>query len=295
VLLVSIGGVKLGIEFTGGTLVEVRYDDNDSAPEKSAVLERAQNIDARAEVRLAEANIFTIRMQTIGERTQETLAQDLSIEDAPPTIVRLSSIGPTLGAQLEARALLALVLLGAAILLFVAIAFSAVSKPISSWKYGLVTLIALAHDVIITIGFFALLGLVFGTEVDTLFVTALLVILGYSINDTIVVLDRVRDRLQENTTKKRKEPFDETVAVSLRQTIVRSINTSLSTLLALLALFFFGPAVTHDFSLALMVGVLVGAYSSIFIAAPLLVLFWKTQKNKKPILEAEKVTDDTHR
>jgi preprotein translocase subunit SecF len=163
--------------------------------------------------------------------------------------------------------------------LFIAFAFRKVSKPVSSWVYGLVAVIALAHDVIIPTGVFVLLGHFKNFEIDTLFVTALLVILGFSIHDTIVVFDRVRENLRHDHNS--KKPFEQIVGESISQTFTRSINTSLTVLLALLVLYFFGSSATHNFVLALLIGITLGTYSSIFIGSSLLVTIEKWQNRKK--------------
>jgi preprotein translocase subunit SecF len=164
-----------------------------------------------------------------------------------------------------------------AIVLFIAYAFRKVSEPISSWKYGIVAIIALLHDVIIPTGVFAVLGHFKGFEIDTLFITALLVVLGFSVHDTIVVFDRVRENLRHASAKK---PFDQIVGESISQTFTRSINTSLTTLLALVVLYFVGGPSTQHFSLALIIGIIAGTYSSVFIGSPLLVTIWKWQDKK---------------
>ena len=165
------------------------------------------------------------------------------------------------------------------ILLFIAFAFRKVSQPVSSWVYGLIALVTLLHDVIVPVGFFAALGHFFGAEVDTLFVTAILTILGFSIHDTIVVFDRVRENLAINKERNRKEPFEDTAGRALNQTFVRSVNTSLTVLLTLLILYFLGPASTEIFALTLLVGIIAGTYSSIFLATPLLV--WVEKRRSK--------------
>ncbi len=194
-----------------------------------------------------------------------------------PTIERQNTIGPVAGAELKSKAYKAIAVVVIMIVLFVTFAFRGVSKPVSSWKYGLATIIALAHDVIIPAGVFVFLGHYFGTEIDLLFVTGLLAILGYSVHDTIVVFDRVRENLK---TSPSSESFADTVGKSVSQTFGRSINTSLTIFITLLALYLVGSPATKDFALLLMVGVIVGTYSSIFVASPLLVTFQKWQKSK---------------
>ena len=154
------------------------------------------------------------------------------------------------------------------IVIYIAFVFRGVSRPLSSWKYGVVAIIALFHDIIIPAGLFAYLGYFHGVEIDTLFVTALLTILGFSVHDTIVVFDRIRERLNSSQVK---ESFENTVEWSIRSTMTRSINTSLTVLLVMAALFFLGGDTTKFFSLAILVGVFFGVYSSIFIASALLV------------------------
>jgi len=171
-------------------------------------------------------------------------------------------------------------LISLAIICFIAFAFRKVSKPVSSWKYGLIAIITLLHDVAIPVGLFVMLSHYYGAELDTLFVVAVLTILGLSVSDTIVIFDRIRENLR-NQHAKTKTNFDEIVGKSLEQSYVRSICTSLTVILVLLALFFFGPVTTKYFALMLTAGMFFGTYSSIFLASPLLVLIeeWQTKKN----------------
>ena len=196
---------------------------------------------------------------------------------------QFSSIGPVLGAEAARKSLVSIALVLLCIVLFVTFAFRHVSKPVASWKYGLITVFALLHDVFVPVGVFAFLGHFQGVEVDTLFVTALLVVLGFSVHDTIVVFDRVRENLRVAHDQNEKKPFENIVGESINQTFVRSINTSLTTLLALVVLFIFGGEATHMFSLALIIGIAAGTYSSIFIGSPLLVTVesWRSSKNPK--------------
>ncbi|MEK7500491.1 MAG: protein translocase subunit SecF, partial [Patescibacteria group bacterium] len=194
--------------------------------------------------------------------------------------------GPIIGAELLQKAWIAIGLVVLCTILFIALAFRGVSKPVASWKYGVVAIITLLHDIIIPMGLFAYLGHVRGAEVDVLFIVALLTILGISINDTIVIFDRIRENLKKNEDAKQQEPFADVVGRSMLQTITRSINTSVTVIIVLLALFWFGPLATKDFSLTLIVGMIAGTYSSIFLASPLLVLIAKHQKtpaNKKDV------------
>ena len=185
-----------------------------------------------------------------------------------------------MGAELQKKSMYAIILVLLAIVAFITFAFRHVSKPVSSWKYGIVAVIALFHDVLIPVGFFAFLGHFYGVEVDSLFVTAILVVLGFSVHDTIVVFDRTRENLRINESEKQKKEFDQIVGESVSQTFIRSINTSLTVIISLLVLFYTGPVATKDFSLALLVGIIAGTYSSIFIGSPLLVTLQKFSSKK---------------
>jgi preprotein translocase subunit SecF len=183
--------------------------------------------------------------------------------------------------ELQSKAVKAIAVVILMIVLFVTFAFRKVSKQVASWKYGLATIIALAHDVIIPTGIFVFLGHVAGIEIDLLFVTGLLAILGYSVHDTIVVFDRVRENLSLTSNVRTGEEFEVVVGKSVSQTFARSINTSLTIFITLLALFIYGSSATATFALLLIVGLIAGTYSSIFVASPLLVTFYKLQKDSK--------------
>jgi preprotein translocase subunit SecF len=185
--------------------------------------------------------------------------------------LRFESIGPAIGAELRTKAMWSLILVLVAIAVYVAYAFRKVSRPVASWKYGLITLIAaLLHDVLIPLGVFAVLGKVFLVEINSAFIAAILTILGFSVHDTIVVFDRIRENLL-----KTGGAFHEIVERSVNETLARSINTTITTLLPLFAIFFWGGETLKYFALALIIGLVAGTYSSIFLASPLLVVFQK--------------------
>ena len=192
---------------------------------------------------------------------------------------QFTSVGPSIGAELLSKAWVAVALVVVSIILFIAFAFRHVSKPVASWKYGVVAIATLAHDILVPVGLFAFLGYLWGAEVDALFIVALLTILGVSINDTIVVFDRIRENLRGNEEARREEAFESVVGKSISQTIARSINTSVTVLLVLAALFFWGPEATKAFALTLIVGMIAGTYSSIFLASPMLVV-WERWSRK---------------
>lgn len=258
-------GLNYSIDFKGGTLIEVEYAGE--RPSRESVNELL-NFDET--VQETGKNGFFIRSRALSNEERIEVTSLLKGGE----IKRFDSIGPVIGKEAARSSITSIILVLIVIVLFIAFAFRHVSKPISSWRYGFVAIIALMHDVIIPLGVFAFLGY----EIDTLFITALLVILGFSIHDTIVVFDRVR----ENLTHQSKESFTEIVGKSITQTFARSINTSLTTLLALVALYIFGGEATHKFALALLIGIAAGTYSSIFIGSPLLVTIEKWQnRNKK--------------
>jgi len=273
-------GFNTGIDFRGGTLTEVRFDGE--RPGKESVEEWVSTLNLGGfSVRPSGEQSYVIRTRELTAEENASLQGVLGLSSSTFTIERSNTIGPVAGETLQRKAMNAVAVVVIMIVLFVTFAFRKVSKPVSSWKYGLATIAALAHDVIIPTGAFVFLGHYLGYEIDLLFVSGLLAILGYSVHDTIVVFDRVRENLRTNEEKKRVEPFEQTVSRSVTDTMARSINTSLTTFILLLALYFFGPSTTKNFALLLTIGIVVGAYSSIFIASPLLVTLARVQKKNK--------------
>ena len=267
-----VWGLPLGIDFTGGSLMELEFGG--SAVSSQAVQERLAAFQlGDVQIQQTGSQGMLIRMRDIDEETHQQVLTALRSADAGLTEKRFVSIGPTIGGELKQKAVWALVLVLVMIIVYIAAAFRHVSYPISSWKYGIVAIVALIHDVMIPTGLFMYLGKFHGVEINALFISALLTILGFSVHDTIVVFDRVR----ENLRKRVGANFEETVNISIHETVTRSINTSLTLLFVLLTLFFLGGESTKYFSLALIVGTVVGVYSSIFIASPLLVTWQKWQ------------------
>lgn len=276
--VVAVFGLQLGIDFTGGTIIEVSYTHQEP-PQKQVESAIEGVVDGGFSVRPTGEAGYTIRTPFLEEEERENLISALSTENGEVVQERLSSIGPTIGTELARNALWAIAIVIGAIILFVAFSFrrgvdeegNPLQQGVSSWFYGLAAIAALVFDIAIPTGMFAVLGQFTVAEVDILFVTALLAILGFSVNDTIVVFDRIRENLQLNKEKNTKESFAEAVGRSLEQTFTRSINTSLTTLIVLLALFTLGGSTTQFFALTLLVGVVAGTYSSLFLASPLLV------------------------
>jgi preprotein translocase subunit SecF len=271
IVCMSLWGLKIGIDFTGGTLVEVSYPD--TRPEQSAVTEALLTIDPAASIRQSGTDGYIVRMKEVSQEEKVGVLNALSLNGTAPAVEKnFSSIGPVLGAEALRKSIVSVILVMLGIVLYITFVFRKVSEPVSSWKYGLTAIIALAHDVIIPVSVFSVLGHFAGYEVDTLFVTALLVILGFSVHDTIVVFDRVRENLRHNAAHKN---FETVVGESVSQTFARSINTSLTTLLALVILYIFGGPTTQHFALVLIIGIAAGTYSSVFIGSPLLVTLEK--------------------
>jgi preprotein translocase subunit SecF len=271
-IVLSVFGLNIGTDFTGGSLIEVRYPENRPSTE---ALQRSLT-DAGLEdvtIRGAGDDGYIVRAAPLSQDTRTKVAEAVAIEGAEPVIERLTDVGPSIGSELRTKAIIALGLVALCIMLYIAFVFRKVSKPVSSWVYGVITVITLVHDLIIPLGAFAIFGHLWGAQVDTLFVTAILTVLGYSVHDTIVVFDRTRENLRLNEEHKRKEDFEHVAGRSIEQTFVRSVNTSMTTLISLGALFFFGPVATQDFALTLIIGVIAGTYSSIAVATPLLVAY----------------------
>jgi len=278
IFVVSVYGLKFGIDFTGGSLLSMRFDERPASVEIERSLEGI-DVGSMTIQPVGETDV-NIRMKMLDEETHQAVVSKLQETfsnseqgTASVTELRFDAIGPAIGAELRGKSLKALFVAFLAILAYIAYAFRKVSAPIKNWKYGVVTLLAAVHDVIIPIGVFSVIGIFFGVEVGTTFVVAVLTVLGYSINDTIVVLDRVRENLH-----KISGTFEEIVEVSLRQTIVRSLNTSITTLFAITAVYLFGGDTLKPFALALIIGIIAGTYSSIFIASPLLVSWEKMSR-----------------
>lgn len=267
----AIFGLSFGIDFTGGTIVEVSFPDE--RPEKEVVETLLQNLPiGNFSLRPSGDSNYILRTRDLSEEERKAVMSTLSLNESVNMVTeRFNSIGPVIGKELRNKAFIAIFVVVLAIVLFISFVFRHVSRPVSSWKYGIVAVIALLHDIIIPIGIFAILGKFFGAEVDILFIMALLAILGYSVNDTIVVFDRVRENLNYNQSTQKKEDFELTVGKSLNQTYVRSINTSITTTAVLATLFIIGGESTQYFALVLLTGVIAGTYSSIFLATPLLV------------------------
>ncbi|MGM0439287.1 MAG: protein translocase subunit SecF [Patescibacteria group bacterium] len=265
ILAIVVFGFNLGIEMAGGSVLEVDYDEE--RPQLEEVKEDLEaNIDADFQIQELADDGFIIRTTETSEDLYGNMMNVL--EGARER--EFESIGPAVGEELKSMTLLAMILASLLVIIYIAFAFAGSSGPIASWQYGVVaTVVAFLHDVLIIVGVFAVLGEFLGVQFTIPIVVALLTTLGYSLNDTVVIFDRIRENIGRATGK-----FEEIVDKSLNETITRSINTSLTTLLVLLAVLFFGGESLFYFILALVLGVILGTYSSIFLASSLL-LKWK--------------------
>ncbi|MFH1366744.1 MAG: protein translocase subunit SecF [Patescibacteria group bacterium] len=271
---IFMGGLKFGIDFTGGALLQVEFTG-----ERPTVASVQEN--------LAKLDIGTIQIQNAGEKDMVfkmkgiTNDQRMSVIEniqnlSPVQEKTFDAIGPIIGQELKQKAIYAIILVIVGIIVYLSWAFRKISSyRVSSWVFGLNAVIALIHDILITTGFFAVLGYFFKVEIDSLFVTALLTILGFSVHDTIVVFDRIREGIKRDYSSS----FEIIINRSINETIIRSLNTTITTLLVLVALFLFGGESIKYFILALIFGIIIGTYSSIFIASPLL-LVWNRFKRR---------------
>ena len=278
IVFIFIFGLKPGIDFKGGALMEVSYAN--SRPEASLIEASIKKINiSQALIQPTGEFGYLIKTRDLNETEHQALLKALLLDNKNSVSEKsFTSIGPSVGSELTRKAIVSITMVILAIILFITYAFRHVSRPVASWKYGVITIVTLLHDIIIPTGIFALISHYTSAEVDTLFILALLTILGLSVHDKIVVFDRIRENLRGGD----KMSFGETVGVSTSQTIVRSINITLTIIFVLVPLYLFGPETTKNFALILTIGLFFGIYSSLFFASPLLILVeeWQAKKRK---------------
>ena len=283
ILLILLGGVsvatlgfKLGIDFTSGSLWQIRIPNASPTDVKDA-FQRELGVEEVGLSHDPDTQIYSLTFKQITDTDRQNYLTVLKTRfgDGVESL-DFWTISPVVSEELKRKAIWAIGLVMLAISLYIAFAFRKVSRPVSSWKYGVVTLFTLVHDVAIPAGLFALLGKTIGATVDTNFVVALLFVMGFSVHDTIVVFDRVRENL---TLFRDRMKLNEIVDQSIRQTLARSINTTLTLVLVLLAIYFFGPEGIKLFILTVLVGTVAGAYSSILVASPLLAIWGRKSQN----------------
>jgi len=270
-------GLKPGIDFSGGSLFEIEYKNQRPSVEK--IKEALQEFQFKElHVRHIGEKGVTLRVKekNIPQETQDKIVQKLEeIGEVEKASVGFEAISPIIGNELKGKTKVVIVLTLVVIVIYIALAFRRISRPIASWQYGIASVLALGHDILITFGLFAVLGHLYDVQITIPVITAFLVILGYSVNNTVVVFDRIRENLL-----KVGGDYERVVNHSLKETLTRSINTSLTTLFVLLSLFFLGGETLRYFSLALIAGIVVGTYSSLLLAGPLLVSWFKFKERK---------------
>jgi preprotein translocase subunit SecF len=276
VVSLAVFGLKLGIDFKGGTLAELTF--HEGLPE-NAEISRTMRDNGFGEgvIQPTDSDTMIIRTAPMEKEEHDRMMAVFMENFGEITEEQYTSIGPVIGREMRNKAIYQLLLVTLGIIFYIAYAFRKVSKPVSSWKFGWAAIIALIHDLLIVVGVFAVLGYVRNVEIDTLFVTALLTVLGFSVHDTIVVFDRIRENLRTRSGQE----LSEIINSSVNQTLIRSINTTVTVLFVLLALIFFGGETIRYFVLALTIGVMVGTYSSIFIASPMLLVWHKLEMRRK--------------
>lgn len=271
-------GLKLSIDFTGGSRFQYQISNIKSQISNNQIAEviKKENVEVGV-IQQAGKNVYLIRTKPLSEATHQKIKKALQNKFLEGKELSFETVGPTVGAEIARNAILSVLFASLAIVLYIAWSFRSVPKPASSARFGICAIIALLHDAIVVLGIFSILGILFHVEVDSLFVTALLTIIGFSVHDTIVVFDRIR----ENLKRMNGVPFGEVVNASIIQTLGRSVNTSLTVILVLFTLYLFGGESIRWFVVALLVGVISGTYSSIFNASPLLVVWQEWNEKRK--------------
>jgi preprotein translocase subunit SecF len=274
IVSLSVYHLKLGIDFKGGSQIQLQFKQPvDVTKVQDAV--RLQNL-GNFQIQTASNNGLIIETQSLSKDQHDQLLAKIQATAGNFTETEYNSIGPVIGKQLTQDAFLQLLFVSLGIVFYIGYAFRKVTKPVTSWRFGWAAVIALIHDLLFVLGVFSILGHFKGVEIDSLFVTAMLTVLGFSVHDTIVVFDRIRENLRVYAG----QSIEFVVNHSISQTLVRSLNTSLTVLFVLLSLLLFGGETIRYFVFALFIGIIVGTYSSIFIASPVLVLWqkWKTKQ-----------------
>ena len=274
IVSVLVFGINWGIEFVGGSILKITYIEQQSDTQELSKNLSDLGLD-NFSIRLSGERGVVVKMPEVSQEIKDRVSAILySSDKIEKESISYESVSPVVGGESKTKSVRAVMLSIIAIVLYVAFAFRKISRPLKSWQYGIATVIALMHDVLIPVGIFAALGHFWGVEFSIPILTALLTILGYSVNDTVVVFDRIR----ENLIKSPGEAFNDVIDDSLNQTLVRSLSTGFATLIVLSAIFFFGDQSLTYFSFALIIGIAFGSYSSIFLASTLIAQIYNLQR-----------------
>ena len=273
----ALWGLNLSIDFTGGTEMTWLFTKPVTVQTQQVITQTAQKDSVKILSFKPSGSSLQLRTDTLSDKVHTQFVTDAKSTLGNFTEDEYATIGPTIGGETTKNALLGILVASVLIVLYIAWSFREVPKPTSSWRFGVAAIIALLHDALVLLGIFSLLGHFAGVEVDSLFVTAILTVIGFSVHDTIVVFDRIR----ENLKKMGATDFPHVVNASILQTMTRSLNTSLTVILVLFALLLFGGESTRWFVAALLIGIISGTYSSIFNAAPILVLWQELSQKRK--------------
>lgn len=274
-----IFGLKLGIDFTGGSILELEFKTE--RPSNQEIRESLKGFDlGEIYIQPADEKGLILRMKDISEDVHQQIIQKLKAKGELEE-KRFESIGPVIGQELKEKAKLLIVISLLSIVFYIAIAFRRVQKPLSSWQYGIASLFILSHDILIPLGVFALLGKFYQVQLTIPIICAFLTIVGYAINNVVVVYDRLRENLLRGVFRDFVLGFEEATNKAINQTLTRQLNTSLTTLFPLIAIFFLGGETLKYFALTLILGITAGTYSSIFLATPILVSWLKWRGRKR--------------
>ncbi|HOL90317.1 MAG TPA: protein translocase subunit SecF [Candidatus Pacearchaeota archaeon] len=267
-------GLKPGIDFTGGTILEIEYKDK--RPSNQEIEEKLKKFNLGSiSIQPTEEKGVIIKTKEISDDVHNEILSVLGKDDGIIEEKRFEFIGPVIGKELTEKTFIVVVLSLIAMMIYISLAFRKMKKPIKSWQYSLSSVFCLFHDTLIVLAVFSILGKIYGVEISIPIITALITLVGYSINNTVVVFDRMRENISFGGS------FDEIIDKSLNETLLRQFGTSFTTLVAVLSIFFFGGTTLKYFSLTLVIGLIVGSFSSFFIAAPLLLEWLRLKERKK--------------
>jgi preprotein translocase subunit SecF len=280
VITISLLPLNLGLDFLGGARWDLQFKNSEvTAPKLRGFFQTQESLQKDVQIKASDNNTFLITIENLPDTKIQEISQNLTQEIGEFTQISFRKVDANIGQSFKRKSIIAICISLIGIILFVAYVFRKIPEAINPWRFGTVAILALFHDILIVLGIFVVLGVMFDVELDLTFLTALLATLGFSVNDTIVILDRVRENIR---AQKAHETFEDTVEKSVQQTLARSIYTSISTLFPLIALYFLGAESISYFVLALILGITVGTYSSIFLAAPALVSLkeWSDKKDE---------------